>query len=116
MLFGAVALTIYAVARGIQFNFDPSPLYVGSLIYLAIFGSVIAFGCYLTLVGKIGADKAAYANLLFPIVAVLISAYAENFVLNSRLLVALAVILFGNYLMYFRPDWLKLRGNPKKQP
>lgn len=113
MLLGAVALTIYSLARDIPFAFDPSSQYVGSLIYLSIFGSIIAFGCYLTLVGQIGADKAAYANLLFPIVAVLISAYAEDFVLNARLLVALAVILFGNYLMYFRPGWMKLVGSSK---
>ena len=108
MLFGAIALTIYAVARDLPFNIDTSSQYIGSLMYLAIFGSVIAFGCYLTLVGQIGADKAAYANLLFPIVAVLISAYAEEFVLNGRLLFALTVILFGNYLMYFRPAWLNV--------
>ena len=108
MLVGAIVLTIYAVALDLPFNFDTSSIYVGSLIYLSIFGSVIAFGCYLTLVGQIGADKAAYANLLFPIVAVLISAYAENFVLNGRLLIALTVILLGNYLMYFKPAWLKV--------
>ena len=82
------------------FNFDTSSLYVGSLIYLAIFGSIIAFGCYLTLVGEIGSDKAACASSLFPVVTVLISAYAENFVLNGRLLIALSVILLGNYLIY----------------
>lgn len=77
-------------------------------MYLAIFGSIIACGCYLTLVGELEADKAAYANLLFPIVAVLISAYAANLVLNGRLLIALSVMLLVNYLMYFRPAWLKV--------
>ena len=113
MLFGAIVLTIYALLRSIPFTFDPSMVYVGSLLYLAIFGSVVAFGCYLTLVGKIGADKAAYANLLFPVVAVLISAYAENFVLEGRLLIALGVILFGNYLMYFRPRWSGIKYGRK---
>lgn len=113
MLFGAIVLTIYALLSSIPFTFDPSMVYVGSLLYLAIFGSVVAFGCYLTLVGKIGADKAAYANLLFPVVAVLISAYAENFVLEGRLLIALGVILFGNYLMYFRPRWSGIKYGRK---
>lgn len=107
MMYGAVALLIYVLLKGHPFAFDTSAVYIGSLLYLSIFGSVIAFGCYLTLIGKIGSDKAAYANLLFPVVAVLISAYAESFTLSGRLLLALAVILFGNYLMYFKPNWLQ---------
>ena len=32
---------------------------LGSLAFLALFGSVLAFGAYLTLVGRIGAGRAA---------------------------------------------------------
>jgi len=69
MFYGVVALLIYSTIRGSVFNFDSSLVYIGSLLYLAMFGSVLAFGFYLTLIGNIGADKAAYANLIFPIIA-----------------------------------------------
>ena len=45
------------------------PAYSISLICLAFFATVIGFGCYLTLVQRIGADRAAYTSVMFPIVA-----------------------------------------------
>ena len=41
--------TLIAVFSGHEFNFDASFTYITSLVYLSIFGSVIAFGAYLTL-------------------------------------------------------------------
>jgi drug/metabolite transporter (DMT)-like permease len=43
---------ILAVVSGGRFSFDMSFPYVGSLIYLSVFGTIIAFGCYLKLIGK----------------------------------------------------------------
>ena len=40
-------------------------MYVGSLLYLIVVGSVIAFGSYLTLIGRVGPGRAAYATVLF---------------------------------------------------
>jgi len=57
MLYGAVLVTLYCLASGRAFAFDPSPRYLGSLAFLAVFGSVLAFGAYLTLVGRIGAGR-----------------------------------------------------------
>lgn len=56
MLYGALFMLILAFFRGAQLEFDTSPGYIVSLIYLAVFGSVIAFGSYLTLLGRIGLD------------------------------------------------------------
>jgi drug/metabolite transporter (DMT)-like permease len=53
MSYGTVALLTYAVLSGAKFDFDFSIGYLGSLLYLALFGSVVAFGAYLTLVGRI---------------------------------------------------------------
>jgi len=44
-----------------------------------LFGTIIAFGCYLKLIGKIGADRAAYATMLFPVVALGISTVYEGY-------------------------------------
>ena len=83
---------------------------MGALLYLAVFGSVIAFGAYFTLVGRIGAGKAAYSTLLFPLVALTISTFYEDYVWHSSAVAGLALILVGNLVMFARPEqWLLRR-------
>jgi len=103
MAYGAVFMTILAMLRGAPLSFDLSPGYVGSLLYLAIFGSVLAFGFYLTLLGRIGADRAAYAAVVFPIVALIISTFMESYVWTAPALVGVALILGGNILAVAKP-------------
>ena len=62
MLYGAAILLAGCVATGQPFRFDTSTSYVGALLYLAIPGSVIGFTAYLTLVGRMGPARAAYAR------------------------------------------------------
>ena len=76
-----------------------SAIYIGSLAYLALFGSVIAFGCYLSLVGNIGADRAAYATLLFPLVALFISTVWEGYEWTISAALGVFLILLGNLWM-----------------
>lgn len=99
MGYGAVIMLISALAFGQPFGFELSIVYVGSLLYLALFGSVIAFGCYLTLVGNIGADRAAYATLLFPIVALAISTVWEGYQWTTSAVVGVGLIMLGNIWM-----------------
>lgn len=99
MLYGTVVLFAYACFSGGKFSFDPSPSYILSLLYLALFGSVIAFGCYLTLVGRIGADRAAYCSVLFPIVALCLSAAFEGYRLNALSGLGIILVLIGNVLV-----------------
>ena len=102
MGYGALAMYLVILLAGKPLSFDPSPVYIGSLLYLAMFGSVIAFGCYLTLVGNIGADRAAYATLLFPIVALLISTVWEGYLWTVSSTVGVGLILLGNLWMLNR--------------
>lgn len=99
MGYGALFLFIAIFARGIPIGFDPSLAYVGSLVYLAVFGSVIAFTCYLTLVGREGPGRAAYATVLFPIVALAISTVLEDFRWSLASLAGVALVLAGNHLI-----------------
>ncbi|MCJ7499798.1 EamA family transporter, partial [bacterium] len=69
MTYGTTFMIIVALLTGKEFTFQATVPYISSLLYLAVFGSVFAFGMYLTLIGRIGADRAAYTTLLFPIVA-----------------------------------------------
>jgi drug/metabolite transporter (DMT)-like permease len=102
MLYGTIVLLAYALVSGAEFSFDPTFRYVGSLIYLALFGSVIAFGAYLTLIGRIGADRAAYTSILFPIVALILSAALEHYLLNLSAAIGIVCILAGNALVLLR--------------
>jgi drug/metabolite transporter (DMT)-like permease len=102
MAYGAAFTALIALARGAEFNFDPSTGYVLSLIYLALFGSVIAFSTYLTLLGRIGAGRAAYITIIFPVIALLLSAIFENFTMNSLQFMGIALILLGNIIVLRR--------------
>ena len=99
MAYGAGLMLFMAIFSGKEFGFVFSVSYIGSLFYLAIFGSIIAFGCYLTLVGNIGADRAAYSTLLFPIVALGISTIWEGYQWTGSSITGVLLILAGNLLM-----------------
>ncbi len=102
MAYGALFMAVLAAVGGRPFTFDWSVAYVGSLLHLAFFGSVIAFGCYLTLLGRIGADRGAYVNILHPIVALLVSTSLEGFRWTWPALVGVALVLAGNYFALSR--------------
>jgi len=114
MGYGALALCAIVIASGRPFTFDPSLTYIGSLAYLSVFGSIIAFGCYLTLVGNIGADRAAYATLLFPIVALTISTIWEDYLWTPDAGVGIVLILLGNAIMVHRRWSLPKIFKPKR--
>ena len=99
MAYGALIMFVYALASGAAFNYDPALSYSLSLLYLAVFGSIFAFGCYLTLVGRIGADKAAYAAVLFPVIALVLSTLFEDYQWTLRALFGFALVLIGNYIV-----------------
>lgn len=103
MAYGAVFMTALALLRGAPIDFEFSARYVGSLLYLAFFGSVLAFGFYLTLLARIGADRAAYAAVVFPIVALIISTFLEAYQWTAPALVGVALILGGNVLAVVKP-------------
>ncbi len=99
MLYGAIFTSIAVVVQGKQFTFSFEPTYLSSLIYLSLFGSVIAFGCYLSLMTRIGAHKTSYANILFPAIAVLISTIVEDFLWSEFTVIGLSFILLGNLVV-----------------
>ena len=103
MTYGAIFMAVVAMIQGRSFNFEVSFSYVSSLLYLAIFGSVIAFGSYLTLLNRIGAHQASYASIMFPAVAVIISTVVEDFAWTTYTFVGLAFILAGNLVVLARP-------------
>ena len=62
MCYGAMFVALYAVLAGQPFRIDWSQRYMLSLAYLTLLGSVVAFSAFLTLLGRIGADRAGYVT------------------------------------------------------
>jgi drug/metabolite transporter (DMT)-like permease len=95
MLYGAIFVMLVALAGGEHLDFDPSWPYIASLLYLALFGSALAFGAYLTLMGRIGADRAAYTAVAIPIVALLLSTAFEHLRWHVQTFVGVAACIAG---------------------
>ena len=64
-----------------------------------MFGTIVAFGAYLSLIGRIGADKAAYAMVVFPLVALIISTLFEGFVWTPTALLGMGLVVVGNIVV-----------------
>lgn len=99
MGYGALIIAIWAWSQGIAFNYSDKLEYSLSLVYLAVFGSILAFGSYLTLLGRVGPSKAAYATVLFPIVALAISTIFENYHWQPMAILGVALVLIGNVII-----------------
>ena len=98
MLYSSLFLLILILMLNIEWQFQFTLKYIASLLYLSIFGSVIAFFAYIKLLSDIGARSAGYIALLIPLVALLLSVLFENLQFKTIDLVAVALLLFGSYL------------------
>ncbi|RZG81220.1 DMT family transporter [Acinetobacter venetianus] len=107
MFYGSVLMALISLLK--QDDFFPSmPVSsVSALLYLAIFGSVIGFTAYFYLVGRIGAGKAAYSTLLFPLVALLISTVWEGYQWQMNAVIGVILILCGNAIFFVKGPQLK---------
>jgi drug/metabolite transporter (DMT)-like permease len=102
MLYGAFLMAFISCVQQDDF-FPTMPLSaISSLIYLAIFGSVIGFTAYFYLVGRIGSGKAAYSTLLFPLVALVISTVWEGYQWHWNAMIGVVLILSGNAIFFVK--------------
>jgi len=99
MLYGAIILSLVVMISGAEFGFSTQPDYVISLLYLAVFGTVIAFATYYVLLSDIGPEKASYVIVLFPVVAVILSSMFEGFVWKGSTFLGFALVLIGNAII-----------------
>lgn len=103
MLFATALVLTLSLLSGIEPQFSAEPGYVLSLVYLALFGSALAFGCYLALIGRIGAARASYSSVLFPVVALLLSTLFEDYRWTPLAAIGMMLALAGNWLVLSRP-------------
>lgn len=99
MAYGALCCLLFGLARGQWPTFSLAPAYLLSLLYLAVFGSVVAFYYYLRLLESVGAGRAGYVGVMTPMVALVLSALFEHFAWSWLTWLGLAVSLAGNVLI-----------------
>lgn len=99
MFYGSIMMLTLALIMGKPFSFNFTFPYISSLLYLSMFGSIIAFTSYLTLLGRIGADKAAYVPLVFPIIALGLSTVFEAYTWSWYAIIGVALITVGNFMV-----------------
>jgi drug/metabolite transporter (DMT)-like permease len=99
MAYASGGVLAWCAARGVPLAFDARPPYVLSLLYLAIFGSIVAFVAYLTLLQRIGAGRAGYTAAVIPVVAMLASTLFEGYRWTAGGAAGLALVLAGTVLV-----------------
>jgi drug/metabolite transporter (DMT)-like permease len=102
MTYGVAALAAIVLVRGQPLAVEWTPRYLGATLYLALFASVVAFASYLTLLRRIGAARAGYATVLFPIVALAVSTLVEGYRWTLAAILGAALALAGNVLVLRR--------------
>lgn len=99
MLYGAIILSAWVLFSDAEFTFSSSQSYVLSLLYLSIFGTVIAFASYYVLLKEMGPERASYVIVLFPVVAVSLSSLFEGFEWRSNTVLGFFLVLLGNAII-----------------
>ncbi len=106
MVYGSLFLFVFCLARGAEFRVEWTGAYVGSLLFLAIVSTVVAFATYLTLVGRIGPERASYSSVLFPLVALAVSTWMEGFQWTTGAMFGVGCVLVGNLFVLTPPALL----------
>lgn len=114
MLYGALVLALVVLTTGSSFSASWEPAYTLSLLYLAVFGTVIAFATYYVLLNDMGPEKASYVIVLFPVVAVILSSLFEDFTWSPNIFVGFALVIIGNAIVLTPVDKIKQHREQKR--
>ncbi len=108
MAYGALTAAGTAIVRGEPSTFGTGAAYLLSLAYLSVFGSVIAFIAYLTLLKRVGAGPSAFVAIATPVIALVLSTLYEGY--RWTWIAALGVLLA------MAGNWMALRtGRPAEK-
>ena len=113
MLYGTLFTGIVISVLGTPWSFPTNVSFLGSLFYLSIVGTVVAFGAYNTLLKTMGAEIAVYSTIISPILAILISFFLEDLKLVPAMIFGIILCLAGNVLVLYKP---KIIGGNSREP
>ena len=102
MVYGTLILGLLLLLTGQALVLPSSDTYLPALLYLSVFGSVIGFTTYLMLVNRVGPNHAAYATVMFPVIALFLSSLYEGYVWRPASFVGLGLVLAGNLVLVWK--------------
>lgn len=103
MAYGTAGLVVWGLVTGVEWSIALTPAYIGSLLYLSIIGSVIAFALYLNLGRSHGYTLASYIGALTPVIAVVVSVLFEGASFQWTALAGLVLVILGQVLVIRSP-------------
>ena len=109
MLYGAASAALVGLVLGRGFVLPVAPSWWLSLAWLALFGSVLAFACFLTLQDRLGPGPAGSVGVMTPLIALAVSMALEGFRPDLMTALGVACAIAGNALM-LRPARPKASG------
>ena len=98
LFYGALLAGATVIVQGTPWTFDARMPYVLSLLYLSLFGSVIAFAVYFTLLNRVGAGPASYTTVSTPIIAMSLSTLFEGYRWDWPAAVGVVLVAYGIWL------------------
>jgi drug/metabolite transporter (DMT)-like permease len=107
MLYGSLAVFILSIFLGMHLRFDTRNSYIFSLIYLAVFGSVVAFSSYLKILGRVGPAKASYAIIFVPVIAMIFSTIFESYHWQQSAIAGMPILVLGNLVAMEKIKFVK---------
>ena len=109
LVYGSITVGLWCLIHGYAFDIDFTSRYLGSLAFLVILGTIIAFTLYLGLVGRGRPEKVAYCTVLVPIVAFSLSTIFEGYEWTLLSLAGVVLALIGNMVVFTRSMPFKRR-------
>jgi len=103
MGYGSGMVFLFGLVTGVEFGFEATPEYIGSLLYLSLFGSVVAFALYFMLARAKGYALASYISALTPPIALAMSVVFENARFGWEAALGVVLVLGGQVLLIRAP-------------
>ncbi len=98
MLYGSLLNIAFAWMTQGSPVIEPTPIYLGGVLYLALFASAIAFVLYFNVIREIGPARAAYSGVFVPFVAMAISTVLEGYVWTPYAIAGGVLTMIGLYV------------------
>ena len=109
MFYGALAVALVATGAAGALGIRRATRLRWSFAYLVVFGSIGAFGAYLTLMKKVGPALSAFVGIATPVVALVLSTLFEGYRWTGVAMAGVVLAVIGNLLALPNPPWRRGR-------
>ena len=99
MIPGGIILLIISTVLGDWAKFNPGTNSIYALVYLVLFGSLLAYGCFMYILKALPAALVSTYAYINTIVAVILGYLFLNEVINTKVIIALLLTILGVYLV-----------------